>query len=453
MTKYLKSILLILLSLLFSCNNETKDSKDFNPAIPIEITDFYPKEGAVNTRFYIYGKNFGTDINAIKVIIGGEEAKVIGSDGECIYCIIPARAFDGSVKIIIGESEAISSEKFTYIQKTVVSTLCGNVTETGEYFVKDGSFEECGFGNDCNWISIDPVDNNILYVVGENTSIRKVNLDEKNVSTVITNGQMNINRARSLSWLPDGSAMIISNDQGSETGSSNVMLKRDDGFLRPQIITISNSCCGSDVHPQYSEVYFSKWNDGTVHKYDFESEEQKQLFKIWGQYYETNLHFHPSGDYAYLVIRNQNCIVKCKYNKDTRELENGNVFCGAWNTSGYNDAIGQQARFNRLEQGVFVKNSNYEKEGKPDIYDFYICDQQNHAIRKITPEGKVTTYAGRGSAGVNGDIWGYIDGDLRKEARFNQPTGIAYSEEAKTFFIFDKNNFRIRKIEVDDNNN
>ena len=46
-------------------------------------------------------------------------------------------------------------------------------------------------------------------------------------------------------------------------------------------------------------------------------------------------------------------------------------------------------------------------------------------IRKITPQGKVSTFAGRGSASLNGNPWGYVDGDLRQEARFDRPKGIA----------------------------
>lgn len=95
---------------------------------------------------------------------------------------------------------------------------------------------------------------------------------------------------------------------------------------------------------------------------------------------------------------------------------------------------------NRPRQGTFVKNPAYE--GSNDEYDFYFCDRENHCIRILTPQGRVTTFAGRGSNGTSG----YNDGDLRQEARFNHPEGIVYDEERECFFIGDRENRRIRKI-------
>ncbi|MCK5235966.1 MAG: hypothetical protein KAR06_03190 [Deltaproteobacteria bacterium] len=70
----------------------------------------------------------------------------------------------------------------------------------------------------------------------------------------------------------------------------------------------------------------------------------------------------------------------------------------------------------------------------------YVADSGNHAIRRITPEGKVTTIAG-GSGG------GYKDGDA-KEALFKWPTGIALDKDDK-IFVCDSSNNKIRSITVD----
>jgi hypothetical protein len=47
----------------------------------------------------------------------------------------------------------------------------------------------------------------------------------------------------------------------------------------------------------------------------------------------------------------------------------------------------------------------------------WVPDQLNHAVRRVTPAGEVSTVAGSGKAG-------YIDG-ATTAARFNNPTGIA----------------------------
>ena len=124
-----------------------------------------------------------------------------------------------------------------------------------------------------------------------------------------------------------------------------------------------------------------------------------------------------------------------------------NVFVGRFGSAGYNDAPGTDAKFDTPLQGCFVKNEEYVKEGRKDIYDFYVTDCNNHCIRKITPDGIVSTFAGRGSVSSDGIVSGYIDGELRKTARFKYPTGICYEEATATFYISEGNR-RIRTISV-----
>jgi len=68
----------------------------------------------------------------------------------------------------------------------------------------------------------------------------------------------------------------------------------------------------------------------------------------------------------------------------------------------------------------------------------YIADTWNHTIRKITPGGAVTTLAG-----LAGNF-GAADGTNSK-ARFNRPTGIAV-DSATNIFVADSLNHTIRKI-------
>lgn len=70
--------------------------------------------------------------------------------------------------------------------------------------------------------------------------------------------------------------------------------------------------------------------------------------------------------------------------------------------------------------------------------NFYVADTGNHTIRKITPEGTVTTLAGQ--AGVSGGLDG-----LGSAARFSSPMGIV-SDAAGNLFVADTGNYSIRKI-------
>jgi streptogramin lyase len=108
---------------------------------------------------------------------------------------------------------------------------------------------------------------------------------------------------------------------------------------------------------------------------------------------------------------------------------NGQVttWVGSPGISGNTNGSGSAARFN-FPYGVTVTASG----------TVYVADTNNHLIRKITPEGVVTTLAG--SAGVSGSTNG-----TGTSARFNFPNGVAV-DGTGTVYVADSSNFTIRKI-------
>jgi len=74
--------------------------------------------------------------------------------------------------------------------------------------------------------------------------------------------------------------------------------------------------------------------------------------------------------------------------------------------------------------------------------NLYIADSVNNRIRKVSPGGIITTYAGTGNAGFSGD------GGLAINANLYGPTSIAIDAAGNLFFI-DSNNNRVRKIAAD----
>jgi len=69
----------------------------------------------------------------------------------------------------------------------------------------------------------------------------------------------------------------------------------------------------------------------------------------------------------------------------------------------------------------------------------FICDSLNHAVRKVNPQGIITTVAGVGSPGFKGD------GKAATSARLNTPGGI-YVDAEGTLYIADSLNNRIRMV-------
>jgi sugar lactone lactonase YvrE len=103
----------------------------------------------------------------------------------------------------------------------------------------------------------------------------------------------------------------------------------------------------------------------------------------------------------------------------------GDLVAGS-GTADFADGTGATAKFN-TPRGIAVDAAN----------NIYVADALNHRIRKITPEGVVTTVAGDGTANfANG---------AGATAKFNQPSGITVDAQGN-LYVADTNNHRIRKL-------
>lgn len=169
------------------------------------------------------------------------------------------------------------------------------------------------------------------------------------------------------------------------------------------------------------------------------------------------------------------------YNNKIRKISpDGMVSTVAGSEEGFENGTGTKAKFNH-PPGIAIS-----KDGT-----LYVADSWNHRIRKITPEGEVSTLAGDGEVPVgtgygamfiypmdlevgidgniyvadtyhyrvrkitpegvvttiSGDIRGYADGSL-KEAQFMDIFGIAVNQDG-SIFLTESNNDRIRKIVIE----
>ena len=77
----------------------------------------------------------------------------------------------------------------------------------------------------------------------------------------------------------------------------------------------------------------------------------------------------------------------------------------------------------------------------------YVADSRNNRIRRIAPDGSVTTVAGSGPPRSAGNAGGFRDGPA-SEARFRDPTALAFDDEGN-LLISDTGNNRIRSLSPD----
>ncbi len=103
------------------------------------------------------------------------------------------------------------------------------------------------------------------------------------------------------------------------------------------------------------------------------------------------------------------------------------TIAGKYGETGSADGVGGAARFSGITDMVVDPQGNV-----------FIADNGNHTIRRMTPQGEVTTYAG--SPGQRGAV----DGPAR-EARFGFPHGLAFDGEGN-LFVSETGSFTIRKI-------
>ena len=103
------------------------------------------------------------------------------------------------------------------------------------------------------------------------------------------------------------------------------------------------------------------------------------------------------------------------------------TLAGLAGQGGTTDGTGSAARFSRI-RGIAVDSSG----------TVYVSDFSNHTIRKITAGGVVTTLAGLAGS------FGSADG-TGNTARFGAPVGIAV-DTAGTVYVADSNNHAIRKV-------
>ena len=76
--------------------------------------------------------------------------------------------------------------------------------------------------------------------------------------------------------------------------------------------------------------------------------------------------------------------------------------------------------------------------------NLYIADRGNDRVRKVTPDGIISTVAGNGQRGFSGD------GGPAANASLNYPSGLAL-DRAGNLYITDTNNHRIRMVTPDGN--
>lgn len=127
-----------------------------------------------------------------------------------------------------------------------------------------------------------------------------------------------------------------------------------------------------------------------------------------------------------VVDKNGNLFVADTGNNAIRRItQQGEVTTFAGGSGGRGDSQGTEAGFGR-PTGIAITHDGF----------LFVTDQGRSRIRRITPEGEVTTYAGLRS--------GFAD-QAGDQARFSSPAGIAV-DRFGALYVADSQNYLVRKV-------
>ncbi|MFL9484270.1 IPT/TIG domain-containing protein [Chitinophagaceae bacterium LWZ2-11] len=338
------------------------------------ITSINPDNGPKGISVEITGTHFGTDPSKVKVSFNGMDATVTGVTDTKLIVTVPAKSGTGAVAVTI-LSKTVTGPIFTYIPGMVVSTLAG----TGTSGFVNGTGAGAKFQSPILHAITDSKGN--IYVVDPgNFAIRKITPD----GTVST-------------FAGSGAAGIV---DAISTAAS---------FYQPNGITadaqdnlyVSDGCAIRKIKPDGTVTTIAGNNTGSACGY------KDGPGGIAAFNYPYGLCTDASGN-VYVAERG---------NHDVRKITPAAItstFVGG----GYGDAEGTgTAALFKYPHALCSDNSG----------NIFLVDQSNYKIRKITPAGVVTTFAG---SGVNNRV----DGQ-GTAAAFRTVNAICADKTGNLFFV------------------
>jgi hypothetical protein len=348
------------------------------------VTSINPTTGPKNTVVTITGTNFGTNTATLKVYFNNVSGTVQTATNTTITAVVPAGAGSGIVKIEKSPTVTVNGPIFTYLAPGATTTFSGSNNGYA-----DGPGTSALFRSPTG-ITKDAAGN--FYIADrDNNRIRKIT--------------------------PDG---IVSTFAGSGSGGAIVNgTGTAAGFYSPYGIT--SDAAGNLYVGEYSNQAVRKITSTAVVTTLAGNGNSGNLNGTG-----TNATFNQPLGLA--VDASGNVFVADYINHLIRKITPAGVvttFAGS-GTPALTDGTGTAAAFNGPFALAFDANGN-----------LIVADYLNHAVRKITPAGLVTTIAGNGTPG-------YVDA-IGSAARFNRPAGLAVDGSGNVF-ICDAQNHRIRKI-------
>jgi len=339
------------------------------------ISAMAPAQGPAGIVVTLAGVGFSTVPGENAVTLNGMPCTVDAASATQLRVIIPPRAGSGTLHVTVS-SQSADSTTFTYQPSSVVvSTLAGSEL---------GYFDDVGTAarfDGPTGLALDAA--GFLYV-----------------------GDSANNRIRLVSPTASVTTFAGSTNTAGDSDGAGLTQAR---FHNPDGLAIDAS----------GTLYVADFNNNSIRRID--SSGVVTTFVTAGASGlsgPTGLAFDKSGD-LYVADKGNHRILKI--------TPSGAITTFAGGSPGHADGVGAAAQFQ------FPNGLAFCGDG-----DLFVADQNNNLIRRVKPDGTVSTYAG----GIGG--LAFVDGPS-STARFLAPRDLACDPQGK-LFVVDTGNERIRMI-------
>ncbi|MDR0560358.1 MAG: IPT/TIG domain-containing protein [Prevotellaceae bacterium] len=424
-------VMAALLVLVFSCNDENGSGYSaHDPSQPVVLESFYPDSGGMATKVIMKGKNFGNNANEVKVYYNDKRAAVVSANGSQMYVITPKQPGDTCrISVVIGKDSSAYSATFRYRTMTTVTTVVG---QKGTSEFKGGTLANATFHHP-GFLCIDKEDNIFLSHWGTPYNFVIISQRSNEVRELMSGGgALNVPAVDN-----SGKLVVVPSDGGYNYYSFDADAQWAKKSLTIQRPTSEEIAAGKkDFTINWKHGFATNEIDGYVYTRSYHGQllrfnprtkaGELVVDELLMPDSDSYLQFHPvQKNILYMSYPAKHVIYT--YNLDTKEHLR---YAGTQNVSGWRDGDRLDSEFNTPRQVVF------DEEGA-----LVIADEYNHCIRKITPEGIVSTVIGMGGKS------GYQDGNP-DDALFNRPRGVAIDSEYN-IYIADYDNNCIRKLAIE----
>ena len=396
------------------------------------ISAFSPDSGVAGlTTVTLTGNNFGVTANETIVNFNGTLATITASSDTQLTTELPMGATTGKITVAARGTTGISTNDFTVILVTV-STFAGSV---------EGYADEKGAKARFNFpagIAIDHSGN--IYVADVfNCKIRKIASDG-NVTTLAgsTEGSADGQGVNAQFYYPRGVGVDADgNVYVADSYGHKIRKITPDGMVSTLVGTTQGFADGQGSQAKFDSpmavaadssgnIYVSDFNNNKIRKITPDGTVSTLAGSTQGFADGKGANAQFYNPYGIALDGGGNVYVTDRNYKIRKITPDGNVSTLAGSTEGFADGKGTNAQFD-YPAGIAMDNSG----------NIYVTDVVNSKIRKVTPDGTVSTLAGGP---------GYADGQ-GGNAGFASPLGIAV-DGSGNLYVADTQNQLIRKIVI-----